>query len=109
MRTIQVNYTTRNNLQDRKPTTLYSKMGDLVVTKELDPDSPTKYVVTHKASGLGVVRTHKLAQAFQALRALLPLTDWSKSREQLEYDMDLLAQVRAAVSPLHLQVSTRKY
>jgi len=96
----------------RKQTRRYSRVGPLVITRSIEGKveaSEFPYVITHTASGMRITRTHKLAQARQALALLLPLTDWSQGKDKLEHDTCLLQRVRDAISSLGIQVTTRRY
>ena len=92
--TIKVHFATTYDSHATKRTHLYSRIGYLVVTRELDPASLTKYNITHTNSGYVVARFYKLAHAFAAIKLLLPLTDWKQGSAALRYNIDLLQRVR---------------
>jgi hypothetical protein len=86
----------------------YSKLGDLVISREPDPKYPLKYNITHMASTMSVCRFHKLADARKVLKVILPLTDWKQSADRLEYDTILLGQIRDAIAPFNGEVQVRR-
>jgi hypothetical protein len=103
-RTFRVQYGIE--LKGRKETTLYSKVGPLVITKSVDRGR-AGYVVTHAVSGLAVARADRLFSAREAHKRLLPLTDWSRPASALEYDKVLLDRVREVVVGIEAHILVR--
>lgn len=92
-----------------KQVTRYSKVGALVITRSLETKVLMKYpyIITHAASGAWVARLSTLRDARSALALLLPLTDWTCSKEELEYDTILARQVRHTLSAFEAHVANR--
>lgn len=88
-------------LGETKETTRYSKRGPLVITRSIEDmvHLGYPYVITHAASGRAVTRVSKLANARKAMRLLLPLTNWSRGRAELENDHLLARRVRITMAP----------
>lgn len=94
----------------KRETYRYSKLAPLVITRAVDDvgTGELPYVITHAASGLLLTRVHKLAVARQALKALLPLTDWTQGRLALEHDIILLRRAREVVAPFNLIITSKR-
>lgn len=85
----------------------YSKVAQLMISREPDWDYDRRYNITHIVSGLSVSRFHTLKQARGALKAMLPLTDWKQTACQLQNDAILLGQIQKAIEPFEGLVGVR--
>ena len=92
-----------------KQATRYSKVAALVITRSIETDYLMQYpyIITHAASGRSVARLATLRNARKALALLLPLTDWTASKEELEYDTILAREVRHTLSDFDVHVANR--